>query len=95
MCTYTNASGKPYRQKGKAYDVFDERLACIHNSYGPTIVRVGLGQGIPSFNPSVDELKRQLRHVTAANLSKLAGNKCNATHSPSLLSRQLLRILLV
>ena len=72
MCTYTNDSAKPYIQKGQGYDVFDERLACIHNSYGPTVARVGLGQEVPSMNPSVEELKRQLRHVEAMNLTKLA-----------------------
>jgi hypothetical protein len=61
---------------------------CISTSYGSTMARVRLGQGIPSMgdrpvlkqqampvpavNPSIGELKRQLRHVAAANLTKLA-----------------------
>lgn len=72
MCTYSNDSGRPYLQRGKVYDVFDERLACMANSYGQTIARIGLGQGIPSWNADIGELKRQLRHIEAANLSKLA-----------------------
>jgi hypothetical protein len=72
MCTYSNDSGKPYLQNGTRYDVFDERLACMSGSYGQSVARIGLGQGIPSWNSEIGELKRQLRHIEAANLTKLA-----------------------
>jgi hypothetical protein len=72
MCTYSNDSGKPYIQKGQSYNVFDERLRCLQGSYGRNVARVGLGQGIPTWNPDVSELKRQLARISAANLTKLA-----------------------
>ena len=73
MCTYTNDSANPYTAPdGKKYDVFDERLQCLIGSYGNQISRIGLGQGIPTWNPSIAELKRQLAHLTAVNVTKVA-----------------------
>eukprot|EP01052_Picozoa_sp_SAG31_P004299 SAG31_NODE_177_length_21310_cov_8.894064_3_plen_1058_part_00 len=69
MCTYSNDSGKEYLQR---YDVFEERLTCLHDSYGKDMARVGLFQGMGTWNPDVNELKRQLTRIAAANLTKLA-----------------------
>ena len=73
MCTYSNDSAHPYTAAGgETYNVFAERLACMSGSYGNRIGRIGLGQGIPTWNPRLSELRRQLSHLSAANLTKVA-----------------------
>jgi hypothetical protein len=74
MCTYSNFSAANYTPCATCgtYNPFDARLSCLSQSYGKETARVGLGQGIPTWNPDVGELRRQLRLVEGANLSKVA-----------------------
>ena len=73
MCTYSNDSAANYTPPGgSSYNPFDGYLACLADSYGEKTARVGLGQGIPTWNTDVGELKRQLRKVEGAGLTKVA-----------------------
>lgn len=74
MCTYSNASAHnitPCATCG-SYNPFDSRLSCLSEDYGKEVARVGLGQLSPLWNPDIGELKRQLRLIERANLTKLA-----------------------
>ena len=74
MCTYSNYSAGNITPCATCspYNPFDARLACLSKSYGQSTARIGLGQGIPTLNPDVGELERQLRLIERANLTKLA-----------------------
>jgi hypothetical protein len=74
MCTYSNDSAANHTPCATCtpYNPFTSRLSCLSENYGNEVARVGLGQGIPTWNADVGELKRQLRLIEQANLTKLA-----------------------